>query len=134
MNAGQWLQIVSLCVLLASAETLHGIARTVWVVPRLGKVRALKLAIVTGSLLAFAVCVWRVPGIGLRGDAAHLALGLGLAAFMAGFDIAMGMWVLRKPLAKVLPDFNPATGNYLLYGLIGLALAPWIVWRWVAGA
>ncbi len=134
MNAGQWLQIVSLCVLLASVETLHGIARTVWVVPRLGKARALKVAIVTGTLLAFAVCAWRVPGIGLQGDAAHLALGLGLAAFMAGVDIAMGMLVLRRPLAKVLPDFNPATGNYLLYGLIGLALAPWIVWRWQGGA
>lgn len=128
--SGAWVQIVSLCVLLASAETLHGIVRTVLVVPRLGKARALKLGIVTGSLLAFALCWWRVPQVGLQGDAAHLALGVGLAAFMAAFDIAMGLVVLRRPLRKVLPDFNPATGNYLLYGLMALAFIPWAVARW----
>lgn len=134
MNSTTVLQIASLCVLLASAETLHGIARTVLVVPRIGKARALKLSIVTGTLLAFAICWWRVPQVGLQGDVAHLALGAGLAAFMAGFDIAMGLLVLRRPLAKVLPDFNPATGNYLLYGLVALALIPWAVARLQGGS
>jgi hypothetical protein len=129
MEAGTLVQTASLCVLLASAETLHGIARTVLVVPRIGKARALKWSIVTGTALAFAICWWRVPQVGLQGDAAHLALGGVLAGFMAAFDIATGLLVLRRPLAKVLPDFNPATGNYLLYGVIALALSPWVVAR-----
>lgn len=122
------LRIASLCVLLACAETLHGIARTVLVVPRIGKERAIKLSALTGSLLAFAICLWWVPGIGLRGLGPHLALGACLAAFMAAFDIAIGMLLMRKPWRKVRADFDPATGNYLVYGLAFLAVVPALVW------
>lgn len=128
MSTDVIIRIVSLCVLLASAETLHGIARTVWVVPRIGKDRAIRQSALTGSLLAFVLCVWLVPPMGLRGAWSHLALGLGLAAFMAGFDIAIGMWLMRKPWRKVAPDFDPRTGNYLSFGLAFLALTPWLVW------
>lgn len=120
-------RFVSLCVLLAAAETLHGIARTVLVVPRLGKERALKLSALTGSLLAFAICWWRVPSFGLQGAGPHLLLGLGLALFMAAFDLAIGRFVMRKRWPKLWPDFDPRTGNYLLFGLLFLCVAPLLV-------
>jgi hypothetical protein len=56
-------------------------------------------------------------------------LGAGLAGFMAGFDIAVGKWLMRKSWAKILPDFNPTTGNYLLYGLLALCFIPLLVWH-----
>lgn len=124
MDAYAALRIVSLCVVLAGAETLHGIARTVWVVPRLGQERALKLSAFTGAALALGLCVLLVPPIGLRGAAAHLALGLVLAAFMAAFDLAIGRWLMRKPWHKLWPDFDPRTGNWLLFGLVFLCFAP----------
>lgn len=122
------LRVLALCVLLAAAETLHGIARTVLVVPRLGKARALPLSAVTGTLLAGAICVWRVPGLGLQGAGAHLALGAVLAAFMAGFDLVMGMTLLRRSWRKALADFDPRTGNFLVFGLAALTLLPLLVW------
>lgn len=124
MSGALLLRVLALCLLLASAETLHGIARTKWVVPRLGKARALPWSAVSGTVLAWALCAWQVPGLGLAGAAQHLALGAALAAFMAGFDIALGRWVLRRSWRQVWSDFNPATGNWLLWGLLGLALAP----------
>ena len=39
-------RIASLCLALAGVETLHGIARTVLLVPRIGKARARKVGIV----------------------------------------------------------------------------------------
>jgi hypothetical protein len=96
----------------------------VLVVPRLGKARALKLSIVTGSALAFGVCLLLVPGLGLRGAGPHLVLGGVLAAFMAGFDLLMGRWLLRRPWRKAWADFDPRTGNYLVFGLLALALMP----------
>ncbi len=130
VNTG--LRVLALCVLLAGAEMLHGIARTVWVVPRIGKERALKWSAVTGSLLALALCAWRVPSLELHGVVPHLVLGLVLAAFMAAFDIAVGRWVMRRPWSKIWPDFNPATGNYLLYAALFLAAVPLLV-GWVGG-
>jgi hypothetical protein len=126
MNVDIALRVVSLCVVLACAETLHGIARTVLVVPRIGKERALRWSALTGSLLAFLICLWLVPPIGLRGAPAHLALGLGLAAFMAAFDLAIGRLLMRKAWHKLWPDFDPRTGNYLSLGLGFLVLAPWL--------
>jgi len=128
MPTDAFIRIVALCVVLAGAETLHGIARTVWVVPRIGKDLAIRLSALTGSLLAFGICTQLVPPIGLQGAAQHLALGALLAAFMAGFDIAIGMWLMRKPWRKVAPDFDPRTGNYLSFGLAFLAIVPWLVW------
>lgn len=128
MASDTLLRIAALCVLLASAETLHGIVRTVLVTPRIGKARALPLSALTGTLLAAAICWWWVPGIGLHSAGAHLALGVGLAAFMASFDLALGRWLLHKPWSKVLRDFDPSTGNYLSFGLVALAFIPWGVW------
>ena len=128
MSADALLRVVALCVVLAGAEMLHGIARTTLVVPRIGKERAIKLSALTGTMLAFGVCYLLVPGIGLQSAQSHLLLGVILAVFMASFDIAIGKWLMRKSWAKIWPDFNPSTGNYLLYGLIALCIIPLIVW------
>lgn len=127
MDPDTLLRVISLCVVLAGAETLHGIARTAWVIPRIGKERALKLSALTGSLLALAICWLLVPPLQLQGALAHLALGGVLAVFMAALDLAIGRFVMRKAWHKLWPDFNPATGNYLLYGLLFLCVAPLLV-------
>jgi hypothetical protein len=127
MTTDTVVRALALCVVLAGTETLHGIARTVLLVPRLGKDLALKLSIVSGSFLAFAVCYVLVPGVGLTTMGEHLVLGLCLAAFMAMFDLAMGMLLLRRSWRKALQDFNPATGNLLVVGLALLVLFPSLV-------
>jgi threonine/homoserine efflux transporter RhtA len=121
------LSLLSLCVLLARVETLHGIARAALLVPRVGKRRALRIAIVTGSLLAFGVCYWFVPRFGYTQARDLLLLGLQLAVFMALFDISLGRLLLRLPWRRVLADFNPRGGNYLSIGLMLLLLFPWLV-------
>lgn len=121
------LRFISLCLALAGAETLHGIARASILVPKIGKQNALKVSIVTGSMLAFGICFLLVPGIRLEKPTELLCLGLFLALFMASFDIALAKLILRLPWGKVLKDFDPRTGNYLLFGLIGLVFWPYVV-------
>lgn len=132
MESIDFLRFASLCVLLAGAETLHGVARTVWLAPRLGKAVAIKLSVVTGTLLAFGICYFFVPAIGAAGVAEHLLLGLGLASFMAAFDVAIGRLVMRLKWARIWQDFNPSSGNYLSIGLVILAFVPTAVW-WLRG-
>lgn len=121
------LRVLSLCVVLAGAETLHGIARTLLLVPRIGKERAIKLSALTGSILALLICLLLVPPIGLVGTRQHLLLGLVLALFMAGFDLAIGRLLMRKAWPKLWPDFDPRTGNYLSLGLVFLVCVPLLV-------
>ncbi len=128
MNADTIIRIIALCVVLAGVETLHGIVRIKLMIPHIGKHRAVKLSAFTGTLLALATCWALVPDIGLQSSQAHLTLGLGLAAFMAAFDVAIGRWLMRKSWAKIWPDFDPRSGNYLLFGLVGLSISPLLVW------
>jgi len=122
-------RVVSLCVVLAGVETLHGIARATILVPRIGKKRALKLSIVTGSILAFGVCYLLIPSIGVKTAIDLFGIGLVLALFMAGFDIALAKLLLRLPWNRVLADFDPRTGNYLSFGLLLLVCFPYLVTR-----
>ena len=78
-------RVFSLCMALASAEMLHGIARIRYLIPGVGKPNAQKISIVTGTLLAFAVCYLFIPAMGLTTHTAALALGAFLAAFMGFF-------------------------------------------------
>ena len=128
LNTDTALHVMALCIVLAGAETLHGIVRIKFVIPRMGKERAVKLSALTGTLLAFAICWALVPGIGFQSAQSHLMLGLVLAAFMAAFDMAIGRWLMRKSWVKIWPDFDPRTGNYLLFGLLGLSVSPLLVW------
>jgi hypothetical protein len=128
VDADEWVRIALLCVVLAGAETLHGIVRTTLVIPRIGKERAIRLSALTGTLLALLICWALVPGIGFSSALSHLLLGVGLAGFMAAFDIAIGRLLMRKTWAKIWPDFNPNSGNYLAYGLLALCLIPLLVW------
>lgn len=121
------MRILALCVTLAGVETLHGIFRATMLVPRIGKRRALKVSIVTGSTLAFIVCYFVVPGIGVVEPVGLLAIGFVLALFMASFDIALAKILLKLPWAKVFRDFDPRTGNYLSIGLLLLVLFPYVV-------
>lgn len=120
-------RILALSVVLAGAETLHGIFRMVVVAPRVGKARAVTLAAFSGTALAFAICWFMVPPIGLGGPGAHLALGLWLALFMAVYDLALGRFVLRRTWLVALRDLDPRTGNLLAYALAALAIMPWAV-------
>jgi hypothetical protein len=120
-------RILGLCLALAGAEMLHGIARVRLLVPRIGLRRAQQASIVTGSLLAFVVCRLFVPTLGLTEPGPLLAVGLFLAAFMASFDVLIARTLARRSWPAILEDFNPARGNYLLFGLTLLVFFPFLV-------
>ena len=120
-------RIFSLCLALASAEMLHGITRVRYLVPRLGKRRAQKISIVTGTLLAFAVCFLFIPAMGLSTHFSAIALGVFLAAFMAAFDIGGGRFLMKRRWSLIAEDFDPRKGNYLIFGVATLLAIPYIV-------
>lgn len=118
--------IVALCLLLSSLETLNGIARLKLLIPLAGKRLALQLSLLSGAALAFVACWWLVPRLGIHDGAQLVALGLLLALYMSSFDIVLGR-LLKRPWHKILADFDPRTGNYLLVGVLLLLLYPWLV-------
>ena len=124
-----WLKILSICLMLASVETLHGIARTIFVVPRIGNKRAKQYSVISGTLLAFAVCYIMVPWLDINVDYQLILIGLVLAVFMASFDIILARFVVKMKWKSIINDFNPAKGNYLIFGMISLIMIPYAVMK-----
>ena len=106
---------------------LHGIARIRYLIPRVGKRNAQKISIVTGTLLAFAVCYLFIPAMGLATHFSAISLGVFVAAFMASFDIAVGRILMKRRWALIAEDFDPRKGNYLIFGVASLVAIPSIV-------
>ena len=123
------LTMVSVCILLASFETLQGIVRAKFIVPKMGKKKALKISAITGSLIAFLICVVMIPRLGLHGAQDLFLVGLVLAAFMATFDIFIGRAVMKLRWTQILRDFNPASGNYLSVALALLIFFPYLAMK-----
>ena len=115
--------------MLASVETLHGIARTIFVVPKIGNKRAKQYSVISGTLLAFAVCYVMVPWLDINVEYQLVLVGLVLAVFMAIFDIVLARFVVRLKWKNIIDDFNPAKGNYLIFGMILLIIIPYVVMK-----
>ena len=126
-----WLpRAVAAWLLIALLETLHGIARTIWLAPLLGDQRARQWAIVTGLLLILFVALITVRWIGAQSSRSWLAVGIVWAALMAGFDIALGHWIIGYSWSRIAQDFNPLDGGFLGVGMLAMIGAPWLAARW----
>lgn len=126
----RWLpRAASAWLLVAAAETLHGIARTLWLAPILGDQRARQWAIITGLLLILLVALLTVRWIGARSARALLAVGVLWAVLMLAFDVALARWVFGFSWVRVAEDFDPRQGGFLGIGMVAMVGAPWLAAR-----
>ncbi|MBF0413905.1 MAG: hypothetical protein HQK70_14510 [Desulfamplus sp.] len=124
-----YIKIISLCIILAGVETLHGITRTIFIAPKIGNKQAKQYSVISGTVLAFVVCYIFVPELDIDVDHQLILLGLTLSGFMAIFDIILAKFVVKQKWQKVMSDFNPAEGNFLLFGLVALVMIPYVVMK-----
>lgn len=116
-----WLAIMAL-------ETLHGVLREVFLVPRVGTEMAGRFGWPLGLAIVVATALVTIRWIGLRGRAAHLRLGLVWATLTLFFETCIGL-LRGLDVADIVAAFNPTTGGLMFYGLVVMALAPAIADR-----
>jgi hypothetical protein len=126
----RWLPRAALAwLLIAAVETLHGIARTLWLAPIIGDPRARQWAIVTGLLLILLAALLTVRWIGVRTVRALLAVGTLWAVLMLSFDVALARWVFGYSWTRIAADFDPLQGGFLGIGMASMVGAPWLAAR-----
>jgi hypothetical protein len=123
------LHVVGLFVLVASAEMLNGIARTLFLNRRVGAANAKRLALLPALALCLLICASYVPLLKIRTDRGLLLLGVSLSVFMGLFDVAVGRFVLKTRWAAILDDFDIRKGNLLGLGLVAMAFCPLLAMR-----
>jgi hypothetical protein len=118
-----------LWIVIIAAETLHGIARMMFLAPAVGDLPARQIGVATGSVIVLAIAYLGSRWLGCRSVGATFAVGGLWVALTVAFEIVLGRFVLGLPWDRLLSDFDLARGGLLPLGLAAMAAAPWLAAR-----
>lgn len=118
---------VLIWLLIASIEVAHGILRARFLAPKVGDLRSRQIAVFTGSGLIYLTTDLSFSWLQLNSVNEAFAIG-GLWFFlMVSFELLLGHYYFKFSWKWLLNDFNILKGRLLLFGMIFLALAPYLV-------
>lgn len=116
-------------LLIVVAEVIHGILRTLFLVPLAGDFRARQIGVFTGSLLILAIATATIRWLGLPTLARQFQVGVLWLVWMVLFELAFGRWVADLSWDRLLADYNILAGGLLPFGLLLLLLSPFLAAR-----
>ncbi len=119
---------VAIWILIAVAETLHGVARTLVVVPILGDRPSRQLGVFVGSMIILGIAWLSVTWIRATTRPQLLAVGLVWLVLMLAFEIGLGRAV-GASWERILSDYDPRQGGLMILGMGVLLLAPLLAAR-----
>ena len=115
-------------LLIAVAESVQGTLRTKFLAPVVGDLASRQLGLCAGSLVVLLVAWATVRLIGASGTRALMAVGLLWLVLMLCFEVAVGR-AFGMPWERILADYLPWRGGFMVVGMAVLAFAPWIAGR-----
>lgn len=122
-----YIRAFSIWVLIALLEVVHGIVRAKVIAPKTGDLRSRQIGVFTGSLIFFVITMMSFEWMGIKTASEALTIG-GIWLFcMLIFEFSVGYFVFHFSLKFLLNDFNVMKGRLLAFGMLFLALSPYIV-------
>lgn len=123
----RWTPAIVAWMLMMLAETGHAAVREIWLGPMWGALRARQIGVLIGSLLVLLVAWACSRWIRAGTPRAQLTVGAAWVVLTLVFEFAVGR-AMHLSWPRLLSDYNPAQGGFMLLGLAVMFLAP----RWVA--
>lgn len=121
------IRAVSIWLLIAAAETAHGILRVRFLNRRVGDRRARQIGVFSGSLIILALVWPSLSWIGVQSTRDCFFIGLLWLILMLVFDLGLGRFYFGFPWQRLMADFDMSQGGFLGLGLAILFLSPLIV-------
>ena len=114
-------------------ETVHGVLRTLLLVPLVGDFPARQIGVLTGSALIFAVACVFVRWVGAGTTPRSAVVGLLWVVLTVLFEIGLGRLVLGLPWERITEDYDVTRGGFMGPGLVFMAASPWLA-AWLRGS
>jgi hypothetical protein len=124
----RWLRAIAVWVLLMSGEVVHGVARTLVLVPVVGDFRARQLAVFSGSLLILLITSLTIQWLQTTSTRCLMAIGAMWVALTLAFEIGLGR-VVGYSWNRIASDYSLLHGGLMPIGLGVMAMSPWIASR-----
>jgi hypothetical protein len=124
-----WTRATLAWMVIMSLETAHGIVRNVFIAPAIGDLRARQWGVLVGSLLVLLVAAMLFRWMKANTPRVQFIIGGGWVALTVTFEIVLGR-IMGASWSRILSDYNPAQGGFMILGLAVMFMAPWLVARW----
>lgn len=118
-----WRRALLAWLIIAVAESVHGILRRLFVLPVIGELRAHQTGIFVGCVIIFAIAWASIRWIGARSIPELLQIGVVWILLMAAFETSLG-YAFGYPLSRILQDYNIAEGRLMIFGMVFMLFAP----------
>jgi hypothetical protein len=128
VGAFPWWRATLTWMLIILAETLHGVLREIFIAPRLGDLKARQLGVLSGCVLIFLIAWLTARWMGARTQHAQLKVGALWILLTMAFEIALGR-AAGLGWDRILADYNPARGGFMILGMIFMFFAPLLAAR-----
>jgi hypothetical protein len=115
-------------MLIILAETLHGIAREIFIAPVIGDLRARQAGVFIGCVLVFVIAWLTARWMGAKSRRIQLLVGAYWVVLTLAFEVALGR-ALGASWDRILEDYNSARGGFMMLGMAFLFLAPLLAAR-----
>ena len=117
-----WLVIIGV-------EIVHGILRTVLLVPVVGDLPARQVSVLTGSALILGVACLFIRWVRAGTNRRLLTVGLLWVMLTVHFEVGLGRLVLELSWDRLIEDYNLPRGGFLGLGLLFMAFTPLLAAR-----
>ena len=112
-------------MLIILVETLHGMARIIFIAPVLGDLRARQLGVFVGCVLIFVIAWLTARWMNARSLRDQLSVGAFWVMLTLIFEFALGR-AMGASWSRLVSDYNPAHGGFMLFGLAFMFITPWL--------
>ena len=113
--------------LIILAESVHGVLRTMLLEPLIGDLSARQIGVVIGTAMILAITFMFVRWLKANSGCQFLLIGLMWVVLTVGFEILLGRYVMSLSWERILSDYDVANGGLMLFGLLAMLFAPWIM-------
>lgn len=111
-------------LILIAVEVAHGVARAVFLVPRVGDFRSRQIGVASGSALILLVAFLFSGWMRARDAQAQYRAGALWLVLTLAFELGFGHFVFGRSWTNLAEDYDLRHGGLLGLGLIVLLLAP----------
>lgn len=118
------LKAIAIWLLIFAIEAVHGVLRTLYLVPILGDLPARQVGVAVGSLLILLIAWLTVRWIGVHSVHQWRTVGALWVTLMIVAEVVLGRFAFRYPWSRIAEDFNPTRGGLLGFGMLVLYFAP----------
>jgi hypothetical protein len=111
-------------LVMIAVETIHGILRTLFLVPLVGDLPARQIGVPIGVLLVFLIAFLFVRWLGANTRLQLVAVGLLWVVLTVLFEIVLGRLVLGLSWDRISEDYDITRGGFMGLGLVIMAVSP----------